>query len=381
MPQGEGCEQGDPLAPAPFALGQHDSLARAAASLNPQDNLLAFLDDLYVVTVPSRARASLDGVTSTVDEGCGIASNLGKTHAIGAFAGGAPPGIAELGAEVWRGDRPPHERGMIVLGSPVGRLRVRLGSALLGVPDAAEDCWCPRCDGILDRYNHHAGVCVAGGERTQRHNAVRDLVYTWADRAGLHPEKKKKERQGLLLPPTPEDTHVARRRPADVYVPALAGSPAALDFAITAPQRQEILAMSSQHTAAAAAAYARHKEVHLDTAKQCEAQGIVFVPMVAEVTGTWDAGAAIVLKHIAHAVAARSGEDPGSTHSTLLLQMQAVSLAPNRSALFLHLHLSTAYHVAWTFRVYLALPFCLLFKRFNSHIQFVGFRFKAKFMA
>ena len=38
-------------------------------------------------------------------------------------------------------------------------------------------------------------------------------------------------------------------------------------------------------------------------------------------------------------------------------------------------------YVAWTFRVYLALPFCLLFKRFNSHIQFVGFRFKAKFMA
>ena len=44
-------------APALFALGRRDFLARAAASLRRQDNLLAFLDDLYVITVPSRARA------------------------------------------------------------------------------------------------------------------------------------------------------------------------------------------------------------------------------------------------------------------------------------------------------------------------------------
>ncbi|CAE7667284.1 unnamed protein product, partial [Symbiodinium pilosum] len=50
----------------------------------------------------------------------------------------------------------------------------------------------------------------------------------------------------------------------------------------------------------------RRVEAHLQTA-QCEAQGIVFVPMVAESTGTWDKGAAVVLKHIARAVAARTG--------------------------------------------------------------------------
>ena len=50
--QGEGCEQGDPLAPALYALGQHDALQRAAEGLDPSDSLLAFLDDLYVVTVP-----------------------------------------------------------------------------------------------------------------------------------------------------------------------------------------------------------------------------------------------------------------------------------------------------------------------------------------
>ena len=37
---------------------------------------------------------------------------------------------------------------------------------------------------------YHAGMCGAGGERTQRHHAVRDLVYDWwgpAPRMGATP--------------------------------------------------------------------------------------------------------------------------------------------------------------------------------------------------
>ena len=58
--QGEGCEQGDPLAPALIAQGQHESLARAAETLHPSDSLMAFLVDLYLVTVPDRCRGFLD---------------------------------------------------------------------------------------------------------------------------------------------------------------------------------------------------------------------------------------------------------------------------------------------------------------------------------
>ena len=82
---------------------------------------------------------------------------------------------------------------------------------------------CPRCDGVLDCQGHHSAVCVAGGERTARHNAVCDLVHIWAEHAGLRPEK---ERPGLLLPQSPHDVQAAWRRPADVYLPALGGSPA-----------------------------------------------------------------------------------------------------------------------------------------------------------
>ena len=63
--QGEGCEQGDALAPALYALGQHDALVAADEQLRPGECLAAFLDDVYLVTTPSRAREALDVVTSS----------------------------------------------------------------------------------------------------------------------------------------------------------------------------------------------------------------------------------------------------------------------------------------------------------------------------
>ena len=55
---------------------------------------MAFLDDLYIDTVPTRAREALDTTTQMVSDLCGI---------------------AELG-----GDRPLREQGVVVLGTPVG---------------------------------------------------------------------------------------------------------------------------------------------------------------------------------------------------------------------------------------------------------------------
>ena len=122
----------------------------------------------------------------------------------------------------------------------------------LGVAEASSDGWCPRCDSVLDTFSLHAGVCIAGGERNQRHNALQDLLCTWADRAGLHPEK---EKPGLLLPQRPEETGVARRRPADIFAPCFSGKPTAFDLAVTGFQRQASLAEAGRQGGAAAAAY------------------------------------------------------------------------------------------------------------------------------
>ena len=118
--QAEGVEQGDSLAPALFALGQHDALATAGRQLEAGEFLAAFLDDIYVVASPSRARDQLDAVTATIEREAGVAANLGKTRVYHARGGPPPPGIRELGEEVRRGDKPPAEREFVALGVPIG---------------------------------------------------------------------------------------------------------------------------------------------------------------------------------------------------------------------------------------------------------------------
>ena len=120
VPQGEGCEQGDPLAPALYALGQHDALVAAASRLADGDFLAAFLDDLYVVTSPERAREGYDVVTGLVEERAGVAANQGKTRVFNLTGGPAPPGIAELGPDVWCGSGMAEGRGFTALGTPIG---------------------------------------------------------------------------------------------------------------------------------------------------------------------------------------------------------------------------------------------------------------------
>jgi hypothetical protein len=191
----------------------------------------------------------------------------------------------------------------------------------LGIPDSVQDCWCPQCHDILDALSLHAGTCVAGGEKTLRHTAVRDVLCKWADRAGLQPEK---ERQGLLLPQRPEEVGAQNRRPADIFLPSLQGTPAALDLAITAPQRQDIVAQAAGAALAAASAYAATKASHLNTAHLCGQQGVRFVPIVAESTGVWDREAGQILLQIACSAAARTGDAASTLHSELLQELSVI---------------------------------------------------------
>ena len=122
--QGEGGEQGDALMPALFCLGLHDALATADAQLQPGEHLVAYLDDIYVLTSRQRARAAYDIVTNNIRHHTGIEPNLGKTECWCSGGGPAPPGIAELGVlgepPVWKGDLQNDLRGVEVLGSPLG---------------------------------------------------------------------------------------------------------------------------------------------------------------------------------------------------------------------------------------------------------------------
>ena len=159
-------------------------------------------------------------------------------------------------------------------------------------------------------------MCSAGGDRTLCHNALRNFFYRRLLAAGLHPEL---EKPGLLIPARPEDSSQTARRPADVYLPSwITGGPAALDFAVTAPQRRATLLQAAEKPLAAASDYVVKKREHLDSQALCEAQGIAFLPMVVESTGAWAPESAKVVYQLASAVATATGKDVKEVHRELL---------------------------------------------------------------
>ena len=85
--QAEGGEQGDPLMPALFSLGQRSALHTIQQHLLPNESLLAFLDDVYVVVPPNRVRPVYNTLAHTLQSQASIRLNQGKTRAWNAAAG------------------------------------------------------------------------------------------------------------------------------------------------------------------------------------------------------------------------------------------------------------------------------------------------------
>ena len=119
--QGEGGEQGDPLMSALYSLGQHDALEAINRQLLEKEHLFAYLDDIYVVCKPDRAQAVFELIERTLSAHTGVHCNMGKTR-VWNRGGVEPPGVRELGPEVWVGgaERPAEQRGVKVLGTPLG---------------------------------------------------------------------------------------------------------------------------------------------------------------------------------------------------------------------------------------------------------------------
>ena len=71
--QAEGGEQGDPMMPLLFTLAIHDSLQEVKSLLDPRDVLLAFLDDVYVVSQdPDQVRDAYDLLGDRLSTQAGI---------------------------------------------------------------------------------------------------------------------------------------------------------------------------------------------------------------------------------------------------------------------------------------------------------------------
>ena len=95
IPQGEGGEQGDPLMPMLFALGQHGSLEAAQARLRVGERLVAFMCDIYAVCSPDRVGAVFAIVEQEMQARAHIRMRHGKTQ-VWNRGGVVPNGIEEL---------------------------------------------------------------------------------------------------------------------------------------------------------------------------------------------------------------------------------------------------------------------------------------------
>ena len=159
----------------------------------------------------------------------------------------------------------------------------------LGLPvfDAAGPC--PACLRHSDVFGDHTLCCGSGGERISRHNALRDALYETAVAAGLGPTK-----EGRFLLPGND------RRPADILVPHWSGGlDAAMDVTVVMPLQQATLTGAAT-TPGFALDYAHGNKVR-GAEEECQAQGIAFLPMVAESLGGW------------HSVAEREVKKAGSS--------------------------------------------------------------------
>ena len=131
LAQRESGEQGDALMPLLFCVGQHSALQPVQHSLRPNERLLAFLDDLYVVSKPDRVGAIYRIVQESLWAHAGIRVHGGKTHVwnsacVKPDVCDALQRIAQASdpcAWVWRdSELPPTMQGMKVLGTPLGHL-------------------------------------------------------------------------------------------------------------------------------------------------------------------------------------------------------------------------------------------------------------------
>ena len=123
--QAEGGEQGDPFMPMLYALGQHPALVDLEQSLQADEKIYAFLDDIYITCQPHRVRVLFDLLCACFWNHSRIRVHHGKTR-IWNRGGTAPANCSDLvdsqGRQAWRGDPslPSHEQGIKILGTPLG---------------------------------------------------------------------------------------------------------------------------------------------------------------------------------------------------------------------------------------------------------------------
>ena len=237
--------------------------------------------------------------------------------------------VSSPGADAWL-HAPPSKQLDTKMAPELFRISI---ASWLRMPLLSDHGTCPMCGTALDVYMDHALVCSCGGDRTLRHNSVRNCTYKFAQQGDLHPEREK----ACILPPRPSDeegpqtiTHGSRgaRRPADIWLPrGPDGGATAVDFAVTSGLRNDRFQDVANDPSVVFSAYEEYKRSYLNTAAQCYEAGVAFIPFVIEAHGGGlSATSRRVCGYLASAVATAHGKVDESA-TTLL---RGISIAVHR---------------------------------------------------
>lgn len=181
----------------------------------------------------------------------------------------------------------------------------------LRAPIFQHDGFCPSCGDCMDRFADHALTCACKGDRTIRHNEIRNRYAVDATDAGLRPEKEK----AGLLPCRPMEDGIridgGDRRPADIWLPrGASGKGEALDFACTSGLQQGIVANVADDPNFVFERYDSFKRSYKDTDSACAQLNFKFVPMILEAhSGSWSPEARATIGHMAKLQASTRCED------------------------------------------------------------------------
>jgi hypothetical protein len=186
----------------------------------------------------------------------------------------------------------------------------------LGAPLFPEVALCLACDAPMDTRGVHATQCMHGGNRTSRHNAVRDIVYTFAS-SGRIPVAK--ETKWLV-----KDSN---RKPADVYLPSFnCGKDVAIDFAVISPFTDEAMKFDDYLPK-----YAEKKVKKY--ANDVKLANYDFQPMIADTMGRWDDDAIKVLTKISSAYAKNNCQDFSQVKNQIFQKLSISIQSSNAKAI------------------------------------------------
>ena len=160
----------------------------------------------------------------------------------------------------------------------------------LRIPVYKDEVACPECGQIMDAYGDHAVACMAGGDRTRRHNRIRnalyeDLVLTRQEIRkevkGLLPLRPKKERDNqddgyderedetVNVEGVDSPSDAQARRPADVFSKDFnRKGAAAFDLAVTSGLNAVELEKTVSNPSTALLHYERFKRLYKPDGEQ-----------------------------------------------------------------------------------------------------------------